>query len=190
MLETIISYIATGQLKDTDISKIVGCSQSYISQIRAREDYDSLIADAKLKIESTEDEKAKDKKYSSLEDKVLDHLEEHMPFADYNEVIRLMEILNKRKAPPAPVINGNVNINNQQVVLNIPQAAIPEIQLNNRNEVIGINDQSLAPMGASGVRRLFMDLKQKQKDREAAAEAKIVEAEIVESPKTLTIQEM
>lgn len=174
MIETIVRYLVQG-VSETDIAGIVGCSIGYVSQVKARPDFAELAEEQAAAVQASEQEKLQAKKYTSLEDKILTTLEEQLPFAEFNEVTRLLEILHKRKGigKPAVVVNNNNDNRTQTVVLSVPQAAVPEIQLNANREVIGIDGQSLAPMGSMGVKALFVKMTQEKMAREdAAAERK------------------
>lgn len=165
----IAKYIAQG-LKPVQVAAIGGVSESYISQVVNDEGVKEEIEELKDKFKHTEQEKSLEKGYQSLEVKLLAKIEEEMPFGEYKDLLKLMEILHRRKAPLATSGAVTNNVTNNIVHLQIPQAAAPEIQLNAQREVVGIANESLAPMSATGVRSLFANLK-----KEKAEEAKIIE---------------
>lgn len=172
MLETIVRYLVQG-VDQKEIASIVGCSEGYVSQVKERKDYDLLVEEAKRSIKITEQQAVRVIKYEDLEDKILAKLTDDLPFAEYSEVMKLMEILHRRKAPAGGGANITINNNTQNndnriqsVVLQLPQAAVPEIRLNTQNEVIGIGSDSLAPMSATNVKGLFAQLTMKKEQRE------------------------
>lgn len=185
MLETIIRYLVQG-VSGKEIASIVGCSEGYVSQVKARDDFELLCEDQKKYLVVAEQKEKLEKKYEDLEDQALKSLKENMPYAEFSEVTKLLEILHRKKQP-----NGvNVQINNhnntqnndnrvQNVILQLPQAAIPEIRLNSQSEVIGIGDESLAPMNATNVKSLFAQLTLKKEMRDKQKQKELSEMRIV-----------
>ena len=168
---SIISQLAQG-LSESQVALAVGCSPSYVSQVKALPGFDEKLKEMQEAFKLTAEVKAREKRYEHLEDLVQAKIEENLSYAEFSELTKLMEILHRRKAPAATQINHNTQ--NNVVVLNIPQAAIPEIILNSKKEVVGIGDQSLAPMHADGVRSLFSKMK---KDNKEAQDAQIIKEE-------------
>jgi transcriptional regulator with XRE-family HTH domain len=168
MQEAIISYLAQG-LTQSQVADIVGCSPSYISQLMAQDNVKERIQELKEE-KAEEEEKVKvsklEKKYLTLEERLIQRVENDMPFAEYKELLMLMQILHRRKGPLIP--QQSVTNNTLNVTLQVPQAAVPELVLNDRKEVIGLGDSSLAPMGAQGVKALFLKLKRDQIERDAS----------------------
>lgn len=183
MQEMIVKYLAQG-MAQAQVAAAVGCSEGYVSQLLQQENIKEMISEARAKLPAPEEEEVFKKKYVKLEDAVLNKLTNDLPYAEYKEVIKLMEILNRRKEIKAPAVN--IDNRQQTVVLNIPQAAVPEIQLNANKEVIGIGDKSLAPMGAGGVKAMFLQLAQRQQQRQREEEAE--EAEIISRSEKAEIQ--
>lgn len=169
MQEAIVKLLAQG-LSQAQVASVVGCSEGYISQVVSKEGIAELIEEQRGKVVVEAETKTREKRYLSLEDRILEKLENDTPFAEYKEVTKLLEILHRRKDPLPKLVQSNTQINNT-VVLQIPQAAVPEIQLNENREVIGINNSSLAPLGAQGVKSLFLKMKLEQQEREEAVEA-------------------
>ena len=167
MQEAIISYLAQG-LTQSQVADIVGCSASYISQLTSRTEIAERIEELKSQQKETEEEKKLEKKYKTLEERLIEKVENEMAFAEYRELLLLMQILHRRKGPLVPQnVTNTTNVRN--VILQVPQAAVPELVLNDRKEVIGLGDTSLAPMGAKSVKELFIKLK-KAKEIEDAQE--------------------
>ncbi len=177
MLQTIVQYLIQG-VAQKEIASIVGCSEGYISQVKERSDYDLLVIEAQKVIQQTEKQKERELTVEALEDMAYARLKEDMPFAEFREVTHLIEILHRRKDKPGVAIqinNQQINQDNrvQNVILQLPQAAVPEIRLNNQSEIIGIGDQSLAPMSANNVKSLFYELSVKKDLREKEKQAEM-----------------
>ena len=165
VIDKIISYSAQGFTQER-VAEMVGCSPQYVSKIQASEEYSVLLKAEAARLEALKRDEKQEKKYEDLEDKIVRQVVETLPFAEFRDLSRTMEVLIRRKQQQSLhsagiVINGNAQINT--VVLSIPQAAIPEITLNSQREVIAIGDQTLAPMQASQVRKLFGEIEEKQR---------------------------
>lgn len=170
----IIKYLAQG-LPQEQVASIVGCTPGYISQLVSKADIQEQIEHHKKQYLVEKGQQEEDKEYNNLEKEVRKHLLEQMPYADYKDLIKLAEVLNRRKEKPAPAAQNNTQVN--VTVLNVPAAAIPEFAVNSNNEVIGVGETSLAPMSAKGVKELFAEHKEKQ---EIAAKEKAEKENMVE----------
>jgi len=155
----IAKYLAQG-LSQVQVASIMGCTPSYISQLVEQENVKELILFEQKRIEIEKEDAVQEYKYTSLEKKAQDYLEDQMPFAEYKDVLKLLEILNRRKEKPAPQIINNTQINVTK--LSIPAAAMPEFTVNAQNEVIGIGEKSLAPMSSAGVKEMFSNMRKKE----------------------------
>ena len=164
MIDRIISYLAQG-FSQQKVAEMVGCTQPYVASIATKEDFSSLIQAEKTRLQATQRNEVLEKKYDDLEDKVIAQVKESMPFAEFRDLSRTMEVLIRRKQQQAArggiTVNGNAQFNT--VVLSIPQAAAPDITLNSQREVIAIGNKTLAPMQASQVRALFDNIEQQKK---------------------------
>lgn len=164
----IIKYLAQG-LQQEQVASIVGCTPGYISRLVQQQDIIEQIEYYKLQY--TQDEKDKQEEedqYTRLAKKARLHLEEHMPYAEYKDVLKLLEILERRKEVKVP--QQQTNIQQNVTILQVPAAAVPEFTVNSNNEVIGLGDQSLAPMSAQGVRQVFNDYKAKEEAKKKELE--------------------
>lgn len=156
MKDRIIHYLANG-VAPTQITSIVGCTESYISQIKAEKDYPTLLEAEQKKIKATKDEEEREEKYIRLESKAIAMAEENLPFAEFRDLTQLMQLLIQRRTKPAPsVLINNTDNSSRYVMLNVSSAVLPaEIVVNANKELIAVGDKSLAPMASSGVRKLF-----------------------------------
>jgi len=171
MKERIRNLLASG-IKPAEISSIVGCSPSYISQLLKDEDFKKevealIIQNAQ---EKTEEEHL-DTRYQNLEHKILTNIENSLPEAELPHLTRALEVIAKRQIertkiknpiPTAPLVNITVaQIALPQHVLEAPK---PAIAVNEKNEIIAIDAKSLAPMSSEGVRNIFKQLQEKKNE--------------------------
>jgi len=176
--DTIVAYIAQG-FQASKVASILGCSEAYISEVQTEDWFPSALAEAKTKIKRNEDETKLEDDYIKLESKVLTDIREQMPFADFKDLVRLTEVLIRRKQTAIPTGGIVFNQQNNTVLLQIPSAVAPEIVLNNKKEVVAIGNQTLAPMPIHGVRKLFEHIKNEREGptqiEQAIAEGRILE---------------
>ncbi len=173
MKELIIQYLAQG-VAESEVANIVGCSAGLVSQTKNDPYYEVALAEAQAKIKLTEQQKAREKVYESVEDTVLNAVQQNAPFAEYKDLLKTLEVLHRRKnvvhnPNGLTIVNDN---RTQNVLLTIPRAAMPEFRLNSRREVVGVDNTSLAPMDSDGVRSLFKTMEVKRKQ---IADATVVE---------------
>lgn len=164
MMERIISYIAQG-FGTEKICEMVGCTPSYIEEVKQHSDFDTIYKRSQRQLLKLKEAEETEDKYDALERSTLSAVKDNLPFAEFRDLTKLMEMMIRRKQQAAPITAASITFNqtNNTVMLSIPHAAAPEIVLNNQKEVIAIGNRSLAPMQASGVRQLFSDIEKKRK---------------------------
>jgi hypothetical protein len=168
--ERIKNLIISG-LKPSEIVSIVGCSPSYISQLLADTEFKEAVqAGVIASAEKNTEAEHLDKRYETVEHRLLSAIEDKIPEASMGEVVRAVEAINKRKddsykrknpVTPGPAIQLNV------VSLALPAQALktlvqPVVQLNSQNEIVAIEGRHLAPMSAEGVKNLFAEIKREE----------------------------
>lgn len=158
MEDSIVAYKAQG-LQNVAISKILNCTESYVSQVVAA-NADKIAETAKkLALSKTEEKIEED--YVKLEERTIAQIGENLPFAEFGELTRLMDTLIKRKQSRAPFgLVNNTNVQNNITVLQVPKSVLPgEIVVNPQGELIAVGEKSLAPMPSSSVKTLFERIK-------------------------------
>ena len=163
MKDRIIQFLAQGHSAEK-VSEMVGCSPSYISEVRSERGVEEDIEALKKSLKLSEDQEKQEATYIRLEEKVSKMLIDNLPFAEFGEATRLMEVLIRRKQHTI-VHNGNVTVNqqfNKVINLTVPHSVVPEIILNKDGEILSVGDQSLTPMSSQGVRSMFDVIKQKK----------------------------
>lgn len=148
--------------KASEISGIVGCSPSFISQLLKDEEFLKEVEAGKLvdQAEKTE-ETHLDNRYERVEHKLLDAMIDTMESASLGEITRAVEVINKRKeAKRAPPAQTNTGIQVNVVSLVMPAHALPSqqaatITMNEKQEIIAIGGRALSPMSSDAVKNLF-----------------------------------
>lgn len=166
MKDRILKLLING-LGPSEVAQIVGCSPGYVSQLCKDTDFLSAIEAGKIEssTKNTEEEHL-DTRYQSLEHKLLSAANNTIGEASFSEIINAIEKINKRKdqvharknpiQPSASDKFLTVNV----VSLQLPAHAIannnpPVITLNDKQEIIAIGEQALAPMSSDAVKNLF-----------------------------------
>jgi transcriptional regulator with XRE-family HTH domain len=159
-----IKALLINGLKASEIAKIVGCSAGYISQLMKDPVFQQEVAEALAIIsESCTEEEHIDKHYERVEQKVLISIEEGLAEASLGEKVRALEAINKRTdqkhARKNPIAQQALGVTVNVVSLSLPnhaaQAVKPVVTLNEKQEIIAINNKPLAPMSSDAVKTLF-----------------------------------
>lgn len=157
MKERIKKYLANG-MKAEQVASVVGCSPAYISQLLKDENYKKEVEAALLDNKTPEDEIMADR-YLGLESKIIQQMGEAIIGAELPHLTRALDSVVKAQAMKQGKLTprGGQTLIQNVVNLQLPAHLLkaPEIQLNEKSEVIAINAKPLAPMPAEGVRSLF-----------------------------------
>lgn len=162
--QRIATFLSQG-LKPAQISTIVGVSPSYISQLCSpdgpegfREHVQGLAADQQKELS---EEDLITSKYLAVEHKLLSAMEGAMMGAELPAIANALKIVadrqEKRAARKAGILvpGGTHSTQVNVTVLQLPNHAIPEYQLNQQGQVIAVDGQALSPMSSLGVKQLF-----------------------------------
>lgn len=163
MKERIKAYLADG-LTGAQISTILGCSPSYISQLLKDETFKLEVEAALINNQKPADE-VLETRYTSLEHNIVKRMQEELPGAELPHLTKALEAVTKandsRFKRKHPGLLGNTGTNITQVAnIYLPQHALPPpvMTLNERSEVVAIDNKPLAPMSANGVKNLFAQM--------------------------------
>jgi transcriptional regulator with XRE-family HTH domain len=165
-----IKNLLASNMKASDIATVVGCSPAYITQLWNNEDFRAEVEALRIanQTEKTEEEHI-DNRLQNLTHKILNNIERTLPEAELPQLTRALEVVGKmqieKKRDRAPVVatpaGGNIYIT--QIAL--PQHALnhtpPVVQVNEKNEIIAIDNKPLAPMSSVGVKNIFQQMKEK-----------------------------
>jgi transcriptional regulator with XRE-family HTH domain len=179
MKERIRKLLASG-IKASEVATIAGCSPGYVSQLLSDEEFKESVKNEMIQNaqEKTEEEHL-DTRYQNLEHKILNNIEDALPGAELPQLTRALEVVAKRQTDrqkvknPTPPANSGINIHVTQIALpqHVLEAPKPVISINEKNEIIAINAQPLAPMSADGVRNIFKQMQ----DSKTVAQAVLAE---------------
>lgn len=175
MKEKIKELLGFG-LESGVVATAVGCDISYVSQLLSDVEFGAEVQ--QLKLINFAGHASRDRKYDALEDSLLEKLEGMIPLiARPMELVRALAIINsaKRRATPdanPSGANGSVTVVNLQ----LPPALATQIRMNTKNQVLEVNQQSIASLPAAGVSKKLEELRAR---RVEATEVKQVVADDV-----------
>lgn len=170
--ERAAAYIGRG-VPAADTARIMGCSPGYISQLLKEDDFKLMVSKYMNEMDGSEkaEEESIHAKYVAAEHKILGSILSNVENAEFRDQVKALQVIADRqekvltrKNPHAAVQPGqNLSVT---VSLTLPQHAIPMkpvIELNERSEVVAIDNKPMAPMSSTAVASLF-----KRKKEEAA----------------------
>lgn len=123
------------------VANALGVDISRISQLLSNPEFSTAVIEKKF--ESLSKNNERDGTIDKIEDKLLDKLENSLPFMTRPmEILKSFQVINaaKRRGQTAPE-----SITQQQTIiqLNIPQIIIDKFQTNIHNQVVQVGEQSL-----------------------------------------------
>lgn len=176
-------------LPNNVVASAIGVSEGYISQLLSDDIFKNEVSE--LRIKNTLEHAHRDKKYDSLEDRMLEKLEEKLDgslsFTKSQEILAAIKVLNgaKRRAAPAE-LNSQAATPGMVLNLHLPESAAfaAKFIVNGENQVIEIAGKSVATMSAKGVLKQLEDmhrntisneakLPEAQNDEDKASEARL-----------------
>jgi hypothetical protein len=134
-----IELLAKG-ISTSQVAAAVGCDDSYISQLKADEEVQALIA-AKQSAHSQEAVKF-DETLERAEMLALEKIEKNMQFATLGQALAAFRVLNtaRKRTDPAVQSDAGTTIN---VNLTLPATALPQYIVNARSEIIEVEGQTM-----------------------------------------------
>ncbi|MGE4259169.1 MAG: hypothetical protein AB7F19_07495 [Candidatus Babeliales bacterium] len=173
--DRIKSYLGSG-LKPAQICSIIGCTPSYVSQLLKDEEFKAEVEALRDAGAVPEDERL-DKKYVSVEHRLVERIHEEAEHADIGQLARALDSVVKaqdmKHTRKNPVAAAGAMVNVNLVSLTLPAHAIPTAQpsvvLNEKHEVVAIDNKPMAPMSSDGVKNLFATLAAKKKEHDVLA---------------------
>lgn len=150
--EHIISLLSQG-ISASQVAAAVGVSESYISQLRNDPELSALISTqgtAKL-----EKDAAFDSSLERAELMALEKIEKNLPFANMGQAMAAFRILNsarKRSDAFATPADQSTNIT---VNLTLPAAAAARYVVNNANEIVEVEGQTMVTATAKSIDSLL-----------------------------------
>ncbi len=154
--DRVIQLLGSG-LSAEVVATAVGCEPSYISQLLADDEFAKKVSE--LRIQNLQAATKRDNKWDEIEDKLLDKLKDSVEYImKPREILAALATVNSAKRRGATA-QESLTINNTVVNLTLPQKAVHNFVVNQTNQVIGINDQSLLTMPSMNVKSLLQQAK-------------------------------
>lgn len=161
MKERIKEYLANG-LKPAQVATVVGCSPAYISQLLKDQDFLASVEALKISSNASGDT-ILDTRYEAAEHQIVNEIVNRLGEAEFahlpkalDSIVRARDVRHKQRNPAFRTDLPSVTV----VPIMIPQHALsaPALRLNEKSEVVAIDNTPLAPMSAEGVKNLFSKL--------------------------------
>lgn len=138
-------------VRPSEIADSCGCEPSYISQLIKTPEFIAVLQEKGTgRLEKEADLK---ERYETLEGKVLEKLERAVDWvAKPMELVRILQILGARKHA-AVIPTGREERETATISLsgNSIKIFAPQFVINERNDVVGLGDQSFAPMSSGAL---------------------------------------
>lgn len=162
--DKILNFLSQG-FKPAQIASIVGVTPAYISQLvkepSFQEQYKSRLATIEAETDMEEEERLTNK-YKAGEHVLLDSIIGQAPMMEHRDQIRALEVIaarqEKRAARLLAIKQGPQQAHQTYVQINLPAHALPEVRMNEDNEITQIGTRLMAPMSSEGVKNLFTQM--------------------------------
>lgn len=137
------------------VATIIGCDPSYISQLLENETFRNEVSE--LRVQSLQAATERDKKWDSLEEKLLNKLHDAVDFViKPREILAILSVANAAKRRGATATDS-ITINNQVVNLLMPTKLTTIFTVNQNNQVIGVGDKSMLTMPSKNIEKLLAE---------------------------------
>lgn len=139
------------------VATAVGCSQGYITQLLAQDDFRDRVA--ALRTVALQSHGRRDKTIDGLEDKVLDKLRTAIDSGfiyKANDLLNAFRVINAAKRRGLPTRDTMV-VNNVVVQLQLPTKTVEKFTISKTGEVIEIEDRSMVTMPAQQLLKSLAD---------------------------------
>lgn len=154
--DRVVQLLGSG-LSAEVVATAVGCEPSYISQLLADDEFAKKVSE--LRVQNLQAATKRDNKWDEIEDKLLDKLKDSVEYImKPREILAALATVNGAKRRGATAQESLI-INNTVVTLSLPQKAVHNFVVNQINQVIGVNDQSLLTMPSMNVKSLLQQAK-------------------------------
>lgn len=156
-------------LGPSEVSTTLGCDPSYISQLLMDDDF--RIKVLALRVENLQAATQRDRKIDSLEDEVIEKLEENLKYmTKTTDMLRAFAIINAAKRRGAQAA-GDLTLNQTIVAIQLPPAARREFITNAQGEVVQVDNKPTLTMPLQNLlrSRLVKQLPAKEQESEGGA---------------------
>lgn len=121
------------------VAQALGVTEGRISQLLADEEFAAEVQERRFL--STQKFTALDDQYFELEEKLVQKLNKVMPLLTKpRDIVQAMTAVNNTKRRGAQVAAGSQTVNQQVVVLNMPEQVIRKFVSNGNNQVVEVRD--------------------------------------------------
>lgn len=173
MKNRIKDYLVSG-IPPGQVATIVGCTPAYISQLLKDEHFKNSVDEAIRNKPKEAEEVDLSNKYTALEHTLLKRIDQASLEADLPALVKALEVVTRRKDSKliqgtTPNIGqfGAINVNVVSVQLPPHALQAPSIVLNEKKEILSINNQNLAPLSSEAVKNLFVGIKKRKELQES-----------------------
>lgn len=155
MKEKILKLLGAG-IPPGLVATTVGCEPSYVSQLLGDEEF--ALSVAQLRCAQLEAATERDGKYDSLEDKLLEKLEDVLPFmVKPRDILDALTRINAAKRRGAQPVSGAENTKQTIINLTLPQTVVHNYITNQQGEVIEVGQRPLVNMPATDLMKSLED---------------------------------
>lgn len=156
--------------KPVQVASALGVSESYISQLLTQ-DKEFMAKVAELRFTNLANASARDGKYDAMEDKLLERMEELIPWLQKpREVLAAIAVINnaKRRGQTGSA-GGGVGEVGTRVTLSLPTVIQNNFITNVQNQVISVGNRELSTINAGVLNTRLQELKQRELTRQLTA---------------------
>lgn len=150
--QKIADLLGTG-LSETTVAAAVGCTPSYVAQLLADTDFRAAVLDKRVL--ALQAHTVRDSLYDTLEDDLLNKLQETIPFMTRTaEITRALQVVNSAKRRGVGAQESSSLENAKTVVINMPTQIIYQYSKNANGEVIEVEGRPMVTATSTQVRGL------------------------------------
>ena len=153
--ERILKFLGQG-IPAERVASVIGCDNSYISQLLAEDDFKQRVQE--LKFANLTEATDRDRRYDKLEDKLLEKIEDDIsknPFAfkSTSEKVRNLSVINSLKRRGAGADSGASHISNTVIQLVMPTRVREKFEVitNSDNQILRAGEQDLITMQSNSI---------------------------------------
>lgn len=160
MEDKIIELLGRGY-SQTVVASAVGCEDSYISQLMAREDIRSQVAT--LRLQHVAGHVEMDDSVDSLEAKAMEKLQHLLPFVTKPmDALRIYQVANAAKRKTEGATATNTESRAPVVQVSIPVHVAMQFRLDSSKQVVEINGKSMAALPSATLNKRLEERRTRQ----------------------------
>lgn len=174
--DKILSMLGSG-LEAGVVASAVGVTPSYISQLLSDENF--ALAVAEKRTQELTQAKEIDEKYDNFENKLLDKLEDLLPFfSSPKHILDALRVVNSAKRKTAlNTASAGAAANKTYVTINVPRIIINQYKIQQNGGMTEVAGRSLQPMSS----KLLLQTLKERNGGSDGQEPKLLERTVKES---------